>query len=206
MTQARPLREVRAHYDEHTIRVYQAYAPAIALPALAAQRFVSPFKRARMTWIKPSFTWMMYRSGSASKAEQEHVLAIEITREGFEWALAHACISHFDPAFHRSPEAWRADLAKASVRIQWDPERDLALAPLPWRSLQVGLSGEAVAAYVDDWIVRIEDVSALARESAALTASREYERAEALRPVERRYPLPSALAAHIGCTDVEPSL
>jgi hypothetical protein len=198
--QTRPLREVRAHYSERTIRVYQAYSPAIALPALAAQRFVSPFKRERMTWIKPSFTWMMYRAGSASKEGQEHVLAIEITREGIEWALAHACISHYDPAFHRDPEAWRADLAKAPVRIQWDPERDLRLEPLPWRSLQIGLSGDAVAAYVDRWTVRIDDVSALAREIASLVAARELERAAALRPVERRYPLSTELAARIGCT------
>ena len=198
---APPLREIRALHTAHTLRVYQAYSPEIALPALAAQRFVSPFKRTRMTWIKPSFTWMMYRAGFASKAGQEHILAIEITREGFEWALAHSCISHFDPAFHRDSGAWRSDLSHASVRIQWDPERDLKLQPLPWRSLQIGLSAEAITAYVDRWIVRIDDVTALSRELEALIAAREYERAEALRPAEHRYPLPSPLAARIGCTD-----
>jgi hypothetical protein len=38
-----------------------------------------------MTWIKPSFLWMMYRCGWATKPGQERVLAIQITREGFEW-------------------------------------------------------------------------------------------------------------------------
>ncbi len=51
-----------------------------------------------MTWIKPSFLWMMYRSGWATKPGQEQVLSIEITRSGFEWALANACLSHFEPA------------------------------------------------------------------------------------------------------------
>jgi hypothetical protein len=47
-------------------------------------------------WIKPSFLWMMYRCGWATKPLQERVLAVEITRTGFEWALAHSCLSHFD--------------------------------------------------------------------------------------------------------------
>ncbi len=50
-------RRIRAAYDNETIVVYQAYSPAIALPALQAQRFVAPFSRSRMTWIKPSFLW-----------------------------------------------------------------------------------------------------------------------------------------------------
>jgi hypothetical protein len=43
--------------------VYQAYSPHIAHAAIAAGTFVTPFKQGRMTWIKPSFLWMMYRSG-----------------------------------------------------------------------------------------------------------------------------------------------
>jgi hypothetical protein len=48
------------------------------------------------------------------------------------------------------------------VRIQWDPERSITLQPLPWRSIQIGLSGEAVALYVHDWIVDLADVTAAA--------------------------------------------
>jgi Domain of unknown function (DUF4291) len=39
----------------------------------------------RMTWIKPSFNWMTYRSGYATKPGQEVVLGIDIAREGFDW-------------------------------------------------------------------------------------------------------------------------
>ena len=62
-----PARQVRALYDGDTITVYQAYSSSIAEPALRAGRFVPPFSRTRMTWIKPSFLWMMYRSGWATK-------------------------------------------------------------------------------------------------------------------------------------------
>ncbi len=48
-----------------------------------------------LTWIKSSFLWMMYRCGWATKAGQESVLAIEITPDGFEWALRHACLSSY---------------------------------------------------------------------------------------------------------------
>ncbi|GGS69584.1 hypothetical protein GCM10010156_30440 [Planobispora rosea] len=66
-----PYRQIRAAYTENTITVYQAYDPAVAGPAVAAQRFVPPFTRERMTWIKPSFLWMMYRCGWAAKPGQE---------------------------------------------------------------------------------------------------------------------------------------
>ena len=61
-----PSRQIRAVYDEETITVYQAYSSAIALAAVTEQRLsASPeFSGSRMTWIKPSWCWMMYRYGS----------------------------------------------------------------------------------------------------------------------------------------------
>ncbi len=70
-----PARQIRACYTADIITVYQAYSPQIAAAAVVAGRFVAPFKRDRMTWIKPSFLWMMYRCGWATKPGQEHVLA-----------------------------------------------------------------------------------------------------------------------------------
>jgi Domain of unknown function (DUF4291) len=65
-----PYRQARAVFEESTIVVYQAYSPEIAEPSLAAGTFVPPFGMSRMTWIKPSFLWMAYRSGWASKPGQ----------------------------------------------------------------------------------------------------------------------------------------
>ncbi|WP_210418562.1 DUF4291 family protein [Aliikangiella coralliicola] len=57
-----PVRQVRAVYNDKTIRVYQAYNDAIANTALEHGTFLSPpFKMERMTWIKPSFLWMMQK-------------------------------------------------------------------------------------------------------------------------------------------------
>jgi hypothetical protein len=159
---------IRALHSERTVRVYQAYRPEIAEAALAAGRFVPPFSEGRMTWIKPSFNWMMYRSGYGTKPGQEVVLAIDITREGFAWALDHAALSRFIPTLHASHEDWRKQLAESPVRVQWDPERDWRLEPVKdVRAIQIGLSGEAVVRYVHEWTVRIENVTALAHRIAA---------------------------------------
>jgi hypothetical protein len=93
---------IRAAFSPDTVRVYQAYRPEIAEAALEAGTFVPPFSMGRMTWIKPSFNWMMYRCGFARKAGQEIVLGIDITRAGFEWALEHAVLSHYEPSIHSS--------------------------------------------------------------------------------------------------------
>ncbi|MET7419544.1 DUF4291 domain-containing protein [Dactylosporangium sp. NPDC005555] len=181
------MHEIRALHDDTTITVYQAYGPAIALPALRAQRFAPPFKRDRMTWIKPSFLWMMYRSGWATKEGQEHVLAIRLQRTGFDAAVAGACLSHYSPAVHAGRAAWSAQLRTSPVRVQWDPERDLHLRPLDHRSLQLGLSGPAVHDYVDTWTTAIDDVTPLARTIHALVRSGSLDEARTLLPPERPY-------------------
>ncbi len=180
-----PERQVRALHDDETLVVYQAYAPEIAAPALAAGTFVAPFKRERMTWIKPSFLWMMYRCGWATKPGQERVLAITITRAGFEWALKHSSLSH--ERDHSAP-----------VRVQWDPERSVALEKLEHRAIQVGLGREAVDRYVDEWVTKIEDVTPLAHEIARLVADGRREEASRRLPLERPLDLPARVAAAVG--------
>lgn len=198
-----PNRQIRAEYDDDTIIVYQAYSPSIARPAAATGRFGGGFKRERMTWIKPSFRWMMYRCGWAAKPGQERVLSVRITREGFEWALEHSAFAHYDARLHTDREAWRASLAEP-VRIQWDPERDLRFNPLAHRSIQIGIGGVAVGRYCDDWIRGIEDVTALAHRCRTELAERGTEAAAALLPPERPYPVPEAIAARVGMRDAPP--
>lgn len=133
-----PLRQIRASYDDSTVTVYQAYSPAIAMPAVQHGRFVVPFSMSRMTWIKPSFLWMMYRCGWATKEGQTCVLAIRITRTGFEQALAASALSHLAVDVHTDRREWADSVRTSPVRVQWDPERDSAGSPLPWWSLQSG--------------------------------------------------------------------
>ncbi|MEU8082139.1 DUF4291 domain-containing protein [Micromonospora sp. NPDC049101] len=190
-----PTRQIRARHSADTITVYQAYPPQIALPAVAAGRLVVPFKRDRMTWIKPSFLWMMYRCGWATKPGQERVLSIDITREGFEWALARACLSHYDRDLHGDRATWSRQLKASPVRVQWDPERSLHLKALPYRSLQVGLSDEAVDRYVDEWTVAVTDITPTVHRVRDLLRGGDEAAAAAHLPNEQVYPLPVQIAA-----------
>ncbi|MFJ8670252.1 DUF4291 domain-containing protein [Streptomyces sp. NPDC093600] len=183
-----PKYQIRARYTDSTVTVYQAYDPSIGLPAARDGRFPAAWKRDRMTWIKPSFLWMMYRCGWGLKEGQQTVLAVEITREGFEWALRHACLSHYDRGLHADQAAWKRELRQSPTRVQWDPERDLRLTALPYRSLQLGLAGEASRAYADEWTVAVRDVTPLAHRIHALVRAGELDAARAELPEERPYP------------------
>ncbi|MFE7156896.1 DUF4291 domain-containing protein [Streptomyces sp. NPDC057636] len=192
-----PQYQIRAAYTDVTITVYQAYGPAIGPPAARDGRFPAAWKRDRMTWIKPSFLWMMYRCGWGLKEGQETVLAVEITREGFAWALRNACLSHYVRGLHSDRASWKRDLRRAPARVQWDPERDLHLAALPHRALQLGLSGEAARLYADEWIVGIRDVTPLAHEVHALVRGGDLDGARRLLPEEREYPGGAGLLGHL---------
>ena len=199
MASAEPpdVRQVRAVFDERTVVVYQAYADRIANRAPVAQRFVPPFKLDRMTWIKPSFLWMMYRSGWATKVGQERVLAITIDREGFEWALERSSLSHFDPSVHESHEEWTRQLNSSPVRIQWDPERSLRGAGLPYTSIQVGLSRHVIRQFAEEWIVGIEDYTARARKIYNLIHSGQADKAKRQLPPEQVYPVNEEIAPRL---------
>ncbi|MEW2391556.1 DUF4291 domain-containing protein [Streptomyces venezuelae] len=188
---------IRALHTDKTITVYQAYAPELGLPAARTGRFPAAWKRDRMTWIKPSFLWMMYRCGWATKEDQQTVLAVEITREGFDWALRNACLSHYVRGLHADQAAWKRELRRSPARVQWDPERDLHLNALPCRSLQLGLSGEASRSFADEWTVSITDVTDRAREIHGLVRDGEEEAAARLLPAERPYPAGDELLAHL---------
>ncbi|MFC8346353.1 DUF4291 domain-containing protein [Streptomyces sp. NPDC057280] len=185
-----PQHQIRAVHTPSTVTVYQAYSPAIGLPAARDGRFPAAWKRDRMTWIKPSFLWMMYRCGWGTKEGQETVLAVEITRDGFEWALRNSCLSSYVREVHPDRATWQRQLKRAPARVQWDPERDLRLRPLPYRSLQLGLSGEAARRYADEWTVAISDVTPLAHEISALVKDGDLGSAARLLPPERPFPTP----------------
>src|SRR5687767_10381971 len=181
--------EIRADYDRDTIAIYQAYSPAIADAALEAGRFVAPFSFHRMTWIKPSFLWLMHRSNWGRKNGQERVLCIRIRRSGWEKALSLACLTSFVPGVFASPQEWADRFAAALAHLQRDPERSLRGAGLPYDSIQVGLSRHVIREYVDDWVVGIEDITLRVRKLYTLLQSGQADKARRLLPPERVYPV-----------------
>ncbi len=189
--------QIQAQYDRETIVVYQAYSHDIADAAITHQRFVPPFSCNRMTWIKPSFLWLMERSNWGRKKGQERTLAVRITRAGWENALSEGVLTCFDPAVHRSHKQWTSDFAETRVHIQWDPERNLRGASLPYYAIQVGLSRHIVNEYVDQWLVEIVDISKQVAAISAAVRTGSSSRAIKMLPSERDYPIEASLARRI---------
>ena len=183
-----PYRQIRALYDDETITVYQAYNSAIASAAVAAQKLhASPkFRPTRMTWIKPSWAWMLYRAGYSYKDPgQERILALKMRHADFVGLLEKAVLTTEHAAAgspagpsgesrgdeldseatgkkgrkrHRGPENKSPD-----VKVQWDPERTVRLGRLEYRSIQIGIPAAVSPEWTEKWIVSIEDVTEKAR-------------------------------------------
>jgi hypothetical protein len=189
--------EIRADFDRETLVIYQAYSPAIADAALEAQRFVAPFSFHRMTWIKPSFLWLMHRSNWGQKSGQERVLAVRIKRSGWEKALSLAVLTSFEPSVFRSAKEWQEQFDKARVHLQWDPERSLRGAGLPYYSIQVGLSRHIIQEYVEEWITRIEDITPRVRKIYDFLQKGQADKAKRQLPPERAYPVSAEIARRL---------
>jgi hypothetical protein len=179
--------EIRANYDMQTIVVYQAYPCSISEPALKAQHFVFPFSLNRMTWIKPSFLWLMERSNWAQKPGQENILAVRIKRDGWDKALKLGVLTGYEKAIHGTPKIWQTQFDNAIVHVQWDPERSLRGADLGYNSIQVGLSRHIIQEYVEDWVVDIQNCTSLVRKIHFLLKTGRADKAKKLLPLERPY-------------------
>lgn len=189
--------EIRANYDRDTIVIYQAYAPNIADAALKHQMFVAPFSFRRMTWIKPSFLWLMYRSNWGQKTNQQRVLAVHIRRTAWEKALGLGTLTHPEPTVYPNVSDWEQEFSDAPVHIQWDTERSLRGTGLNHYSIQVGISRHLIQEYVNQWIVKIEDLTSTVIKIREALRSGQEKKAKRLLPRERVYPIGCELGKRI---------
>lgn len=152
-----------ADHDSEGVWFYQAFNHEIADWAVANQTFAGcpAFKPLRMTWIKPSFAWVLYRSGYGRKGNQGRILRIKIGHEVLGQLLSKCACGHGHGG--------------ALGRVQWDPERDITTtetgkAPrkmLRARAIQIGLSRDLSEKYVNS-ILEIQDVTQLAHRIGAI--------------------------------------
>jgi hypothetical protein len=150
---------------ESNIFVYQAFNDSIANYAIANQKFGGQsYSFSRMTWIKPNFLWMMYRSGWSFKdINQNRILAIEITFTGFEELLTNGVLSsNRDKSINE--ETWRQKLNNSDVRIQWNPDHDYKGNKLKRRAVQIGIKNQALLKFNNDFIVSIQDITTFVTE------------------------------------------
>ncbi|GAA3581122.1 DUF4291 domain-containing protein [Gibbsiella greigii] len=187
-----PEKQIRAFYTKDFIRVYQAYSDIIADSVIRNGAFVSPpFSMTRMTWIKPSFLWMMYRSDWGMKdLGQKRILAIDLTHEGFFTLISQGVLNHHNNMdISEDAEVWKLKIKSSDVVIQWDPERDIYLNKLNYRTIQIGLRNKAVYDYCHKWIVDINDLTELTKEIHNLIILGDIDGARKLLPIENKYEL-----------------
>ena len=143
-----------AEYDKDGVFVYQAYCNEIANYAIEHQTFGGElFNTSRMTWIKPSFAWVLYRSGYAMKHNQERILKIKLSHDSIAKILEKCSCKHGGGG--------------SFGRVQWDPARDLFISEnneprkiLNKRAIQIGIKGHISEFYVKS-ILPINDVTNL---------------------------------------------
>jgi hypothetical protein len=194
-------RHILAQYDAETVVVHQAYRPSIGRFAVEHGYFGGDFSFTRMSWIKPNFLWMMYRSGWGTKENQEVTLAVSLKRSAFDAILAEAVHSTFVPEVYGSQNEWGEAVARSSVRLQWDPDHSPSGAKLERRAIQLGLRDEFLRKYAREWIVGIEDISEFVAEQRRHAEAGDYQRI--LTPRELVYPVDNPeVAGKLGLTEV----
>lgn len=197
-------RHILAQYDEESVVVYQAYRPAIGHFAARNGYFGGEFSFTRMSWIKPGFLWMMYRSGWGKKEGQEVTLAVRIQRAGFDELLRLAVPSTYQARLYSSEAEWKQAVQQSSVRLQWDPDHDPSGRPLERRAIQLGLRGEMLVRYAREWIVEIEDISLFVHQQYQFVREQDYK--QLIVPRETIYPVSDAqLTLKLGMNDQETS-
>ena len=179
-------RHILAQFDEHTVVVYQAYRPAIGHFAAENGYFGGEFSLNRMSWIKPNFLWMMYRSAWGTSSGQEVILAIWLKRSAWDEILGSAVHSNFVPAVYGSEKEWQQAVKNSAVRLQWDPDHHPNGSKMDRRAIQLGLRGSVLASYAREWIVKIEDISQFVQEQRQYNGG---DSTQLLTPCETVYPV-----------------
>ncbi len=178
-------RHILAQFDNDTLIVYQAYLPKIGRDTVEHGKFGGEFRYSRMSWIKPNFLWMMYRSGWGTKENQEVTLALRIRRSFFDTLLAQAVPSSWDPDQFRSEQEWSDAVKRSSVRLQWDPDHHPSGAKIERRAVQLGLRGELLEAFGQRELLEVIDLSEFVAEQRSRLLSEGV--SKILTPRERVY-------------------
>jgi len=146
---------LQAQYSCDEVVVYQAYKESIASWAVQHQSLVGApgFSLKRTSWIKPNFTWMMYRCGWGDKDEvQSNVLAIRLKKSFWDEILVEAVpasYNHEAKNIYKTRDEWQAALRKSKVVMQWDPDHEpFSNNKYPRRAIQLGLRPEFVNRFV----------------------------------------------------------
>ena len=131
-----------------------------------------------------------YRAGYSYKDKgQARILALRIKHENFQKLLSQATVTH--------GQQLTASERENPVRVQWDPERSPSLKVLPYRSIQIGISGKLNKTWAEEWTESIEDMTETAQMLKKMVdegmTGEDVLVARSLVPTERVYEIPDEL-------------
>ena len=167
---------ITAQQTEEDILVYQAFNNQIADYAITNQKFGgSNYSFNRMTWIKPNFLWMMYRSGWANKPNQERILAISLKKKFFYRLLLEGELSSINQSNYANESIWKKLLNRSEVRIQWDPHHKPDESRLERKAIQIGIKGSLQKEFGTNQINFIEDITQFVIEQRMYIEMKDYQ-------------------------------
>ncbi|OQS02297.1 tRNA(His) guanylyltransferase-like [Thraustotheca clavata] len=173
-------RVILAHQTDSHIVVYQAFNDRIADALITAKSFHDPivaqsgFSMTRMTWIKPNFLWMMYRSKWATSKYQERIIAIWVKKEGFNSLISNGVYSSC--AHPLLKEEWMEQILTSNIRLQWDPDHFPNGTRHPTRrAIQIGLRGESLIDFSKNMVDDIIDMTDFVNQQRELLEANDME-------------------------------
>merc|ERR1711974_584072 len=122
------------------------------------------FSTSRMSWIKPSLGWVLYRSGYGYKPSQNRILKIKVPHLALAEILSQCQCVDTNKATRSTHDG---ESGSGNGRVQWDPERDVMSADgkeprekLRRRAIQIGLKGRVFEIYLHS-LISIADITEL---------------------------------------------
>jgi hypothetical protein len=116
-------------------------------------------------------------------------LAIKLSRQGFEEIISKSVSTSLNSSSSSSSsrEEWKEKLKSSEVRIQWDPDHNLKGEKMERRAIQLGMKGDILKKYSDEYIISIEDITEFVSEQYELIKTDKLD--QIVTPVEQVYVL-----------------
>lgn len=167
-------RPLRATFDASRVVVWQAHGAEIADHALAHGRFGGAgWRRDRLTGFRLSLPSLLARSDWGRAEGRERILAVSLSRDGFDALVHQAVLAENDPSVYPSAASWRLATRYANVTVAWHPDVDLGGVELPWQTPRFGVRDRAMERFsesivaIEDWTGHLSNPSTLASPAVA---------------------------------------
>lgn len=162
-------RTLRATFDDHQVIVWQAHRAEIAAHAVATGRLGGPgWRLDRVSRFRLSLPSVLARSEWGQRPGREHILAVALSRAGFDALMNQAVLAAFETPIYPTRMAWALATRYANVTVDWHPDVDYSGREQAWQIARISVRDRALRTFTDsvvgveDWSPRLADPDRLA--------------------------------------------